>query len=903
MTETTILARIAVEGAEEAMRRVADLEAQVEKLGQSQSRNRDKSRDYDQSLREVSQGAMVAGAGLLAMAGGAVFASANFDQAMSGVAAVAGATAEEMATLEQAALDAGKATVFSASEAATAEAELAKAGVSTSDILGGALTGSLNLAAAGQLDLATAATITGQALNIFKLEGSQSSHVADLLAAGANKSAADVQQLGDALAQGGLVAKGANLSIEETVGTLALFADNALVGSDAGTSLKSMLLALQGPSDKSKALMDELGLAVYDASGQFIGMEGLAGQLNDQLGGLTQAEQDYALAQIFGNDAVRAARALMSEGADGVREYTAAVDDQGAASRMAGVQLDNLSGDLEALKGSIETALIASGSKANDTLRGLTQSATGMVNAFAEAPGWLQGTTVGFAGVSGGVLLTAGTIGSLIPKLRETKNAFMDLPTGAKAGIVGVTAALTVGALVVANWGKEKEAARQRVVAFTEALRADNGVLGANSKAHVENELTTKNLADDLNQLTGHLASGRNAWDVLTAAVGGDKAAHDELNAAIMETGGAQSMTIGKNRELVDTIDELIGAQAESKKQWDATAESERTAADVSAELAAAEAGYQDLLASGVTKGARYDAAVTRLTEAKQRQVGIEEKTASVLGTVESAFDDTTDAVNDAETAVDDWKKALDEALGLPLDLEAATSDWYASVDSLTESVKENGLTLDITTEKGRANRDEIAKQVGAAEDHAAAVFDQVLATEGLDAAIIAQKYVLAGHRDQLVDQMIRLGYTRQAAEDYATELGLIPSSIATQVTVEVVANIAARVGGAVSGAVSTAVTAAFGGAPADGRPEDGRARGGPVDAGSTYLVGEEGPELLTMGGTGGYITPNDKIGAGGTTITIEKLVLPGVTDTQSLVDELMAWTRDNGPLPLAVAG
>lgn len=40
------------------------------------------------------------------------------------------------------------------------------------------------------------------------------------------------------------------------------------------------------------------------------------------------------------------------------------------------------------------------------------------------------------------------------------------------------------------------------------------------------------------------------------------------------------------------------------------------------------------------------------------------------------------------------------------------------------------------------------------------------------------------------------------------------------------------------------------------------RASGGPVDAGGTYLVGEEGPELLHMGGGSGRITPNHAIGS-----------------------------------------
>jgi len=72
------------------------------------------------------------------------------------------------------------------------------------------------------------------------------------------------------------------------------------------------------------------------------------------------------------------------------------------------------------------------------------------------------------------------------------------------------------------------------------------------------------------------------------------------------------------------------------------------------------------------------------------------------------------------------------------------------------------------------------------------------------------------------------------------------------------------------------------------------RAEGGPVQAGGTYLVGEEGPELVTMGGSG-YVTPNDKImGAlrpvgtsGGNTVNIN--VYPRTMPTQA---ELAEWIR-----------
>jgi len=47
-----------------------------------------------------------------------------------------------------------------------------------------------------------------------------------------------------------------------------------------------------------------------------------------------------------------------------------------------------------------------------------------------------------------------------------------------------------------------------------------------------------------------------------------------------------------------------------------------------------------------------------------------------------------------------------------------------------------------------------------------------------------------------------------------------------------------------------------------------GKARGGQVAAGKTFVVGEKGPELLTMGASRGFITPNNQLGGNGDNIT-----------------------------------
>lgn len=377
-------------------------------------------------------------------------AAMDFDKQMSEVAAVSNASGRSLDSLRQAALKAGKDTVFSASQAAQAEAELAKAGISTTNILGGGLTGALSLASAGSLNLADAATIAAQAMNIFHLQGKDVSHIADVLAAGANKSAADVGTLGEALRQGGLIASQTGMSLEETVGILSAFADRGLVASDAGTSLKTMFQKLQAPSDQSLATMKEYGITLYDEQGKFVGLTKFAGELHDGLKNLTQAQRDNAIATIFGTDAGRAAGIVYSLGSKGVEEYVNAVNDSGAASRTAGQKLNNLAGDVEQLKGSLETLAIQAGTGTNRGLRTLTQGATGVANIFLGLPGPIQQTITVLAGISGVTLLA--TSGLL--RVRKAANDAMDAlraagPLGEKAatglGKVGkVAAGITV---------------------------------------------------------------------------------------------------------------------------------------------------------------------------------------------------------------------------------------------------------------------------------------------------------------------------------------------------------------------------------------------------------------------------------------------------------------------------
>jgi hypothetical protein len=76
------------------------------------------------------------------------------------------------------------------------------------------------------------------------------------------------------------------------------------------------------------------------------------------------------------------------------------------------------------------------------------------------------------------------------------------------------------------------------------------------------------------------------------------------------------------------------------------------------------------------------------------------------------------------------------------------------------------------------------------------------------------------------------------------------------------------------------------------------RAAGGPVSGGSTYLVGERGPELVTMGGDG-FVTPNHALGGrGGNTYAVSVYVAPGgdlAGAGRQMVEAIRAYERSSG--------
>lgn len=421
----------------------------------------------------ITTGIAAAGVAATALGVAAVRMAADFDASMSTVQANTGASADEMNQLRQAAIDAGADTIYSATESADAINELGKAGLSTSDILSGGLSGALNLAASDGMAVGDAAELMATTLKQFNLTGAESTQVADALAAGAGKAVGSAHDLGLALNQAGLVANSMGVSMQETTGTLAAFANAGMIGSDAGTSLKTMLQRLASPTDKAQTLMDELGINVYDANGKFIGLAGAAGQLQNGLSGLSQQERNAALNTIFGADAVRAANVLYEQGAEGIDDWTKAVSQSGYAADLAAKKNDNLKGDLENLSGSFESLMISLGEGGQGPLRSLVQTLDTLVDGFASLPAPVQQSIVLMAALVGGsvaVHKAMGPLNSSSSQLAQTLGLIAD--PGQR--LIGLGSGI---ASAFQTWGATFGSAESQINTFGTTISRSQGVM------------------------------------------------------------------------------------------------------------------------------------------------------------------------------------------------------------------------------------------------------------------------------------------------------------------------------------------------------------------------------------------------------------------------------------------
>ena len=328
--------------------------------------------------------------------------TAQFEQSMANVKAITGATGKEFDTLTAFARELGATTMMSAQESADAMAFLGMAGWRTSEMMAG-LPAILDLTVASGRDFATVADIVSDNLTAFGLTASDATMYSDALAYAMSNANVNMDTLGESLKYIAPVATSAGVSMQEAVAMTMMLGDAGIKGSQAGTTLRTVMLNLTGANEKATAKLKELGVAVFDSEGKTRSFADIIRDLNKATEGMTDAQKTAIANTLVGKTAVSGFSVLLDQGADKLQAYTDGIhNSSGASAEMAEIMGDTLQGKVKIFESAMQDLQITIGNALLPTLTAGVESLTNFVTWLGQGCPLVQEATVelGAFGVS-----------------------------------------------------------------------------------------------------------------------------------------------------------------------------------------------------------------------------------------------------------------------------------------------------------------------------------------------------------------------------------------------------------------------------------------------------------------------------------------------------------------------
>lgn len=359
---------------------LANMQAGLRKADQSTKKARRGSDEMVKSLARLSTSmiAVTGSAGLMTRGViGSVKAFSQFERTMTRVAAVTNSLDKEaFGAMKASALELSKTTEFTAQQVAEGMAFMGQAGFSAAQTMQ-AMPAVLSLSSAAMLDLGRSSDIATNILTSFGRGTRQLGADVNTLVATFTNANVNVQQIGKAFEFVGALASSVGVDFIELNAAIGLLGNVGIQGEKAGTGLRGAIARLIAPTRQAREIIDQLGLTVFDGTGQFVGFTSVLRQLKQA--GATSGQ----VMKLFGQRAGQTMIVLARKGAKGMEEMKDTIIKTGnAAEKVAEAQLNTLSGQFKIMKSAVTAAGIAFGEGLAPALRLATQAIGGIAIAF-----------------------------------------------------------------------------------------------------------------------------------------------------------------------------------------------------------------------------------------------------------------------------------------------------------------------------------------------------------------------------------------------------------------------------------------------------------------------------------------------------------------------------------------
>ena len=401
------------------------------------------------------------------------------------------------------------------------------------------------------------------------------------------------------------------------------------------------------------------------------------------------------------------------------------------------------------------------------------------------------------AGVVGAAALAGGAALILVPKIAETFEAFSTLKaavsdsnsvlgkfSGSKTGKVLTGIGKAAGFAAGAWAGLQLAAAAYNSTSTQPAVKGIEDVTNALIKAAGQSGTTNTEL-DRLFQGKDGAPLVGNVKD-LDSAIESVMYKGDPFNKFINESLGGDAInealgTTSKARDQFYELDEAM-ANLVNSGQGELASETFNMVADAfvrsgySAQDAVEFFPEMEAAYTGIANGANYALSEQELL-AWMMTGQMPPALAAVVdgaGTASGAIDGVGGSAQEAAGGLAEMLEGL-LSLGIIQQSEMeAMSTYEAAIDGINEAVKENGRTLDITTEKGRNNQDALFDIADAGRDAAKAMAENGASQEDV------QKHLERTY-DDLVDAGKQFGLSGDKAKDMARKVLGIPDDVSVK--------------------------------------------------------------------------------------------------------------------------
>ena len=729
--------------------------------------------------------ALIAGAGLAAIGVESVRMASKFDASMTLLHTQAGVSQSKIAGLKKGVLDlAGKVGQDPDSLAESlyhVESNFESMGISSAKALKltetaakGATTGHADLVdVTNALTAAVASGIPGVE-NMDKAMG--------VLNATVGVGDMKMQDLASAFGSGMVATvKGFGLSITDVGAALAVFGDNNIRGSLAGNQLRMSVMALAHPVATAGDALQKLGLQ-QDTLSQDMQKGGLKLALQDLIdrmhkAGISSKEQGDIITQAFGRKAGAGLNVLVSQFDRLQSKYPALEAGANKFGDAWASTQKTFAFQMKALQASFDALMISLGEKLIPPLQSFvslllahkgaaTAAAAGMAAllaatvAVSAAMKVAAAATLVWNGATRGFAAIQAVFQTVALRAMYMRDAFLAAGGGvaglraafAELSLVGKATVITAGLAAVVAGVMALSQVGKRVPPDVDRMTTALGKLGSTGQATGEAvRIFGKdfgNLAYDIDRVAGK-------------SEGMDKF-NDVMN-KIFTLGMGHSNSLNMAKEDIDAIDKSLASMVNGGK----------------AQLAAA--ALSKLEDAYSKKGGNPKKLIGELDDYKAALASssLEEKvTAQSMGLFGDAAVATQKALDGEAQSAEGLEKsimALNQVHRGAYDAETA---FYQAISDANSAIKQNGRTLDITTDAGRKNRDVLSQLAAKTEDLVDKKNKEHVAWDQVDK--IYQK-----GRQNLINTARAMGDNADQARKLADELLKAPEAKKLQIKVD----------------------------------------------------------------------------------------------------------------------